>query len=131
MKKLITIMNHPLSLEQKNYLRDNFNIENYLFLPEKLQNYLKNIPADRDLDLEILKEITFFIKSNLQRDDYIIIQGEFGITFYLVDFSLDSGFTPIYATSSRVYEEKINEDGTVERKHIFKFIKFRKYRRGI
>ena len=127
MKKLLKIMNHPLSKLQKENLKNNFNIDTILLLPEKLQNYLKNIPADENLNLEVLKEITSFIKKNLDKDDYLIIQGEFGITYYLVNFCLKNSYNAIYATTKRVYQETINSDGSIDRKHIFKFIKFRKY----
>ena len=125
--KLLTIMNHPLSDKQREYAKSKLKVDDFLFLSKDVKKYLENISPTEDLSLEKLNLITEYISSSLKKGDFVLIQTEFGVTFYLVDFCIKSGFTPIYATSSRVYEERINKDGTVARKHIFKFVKFRKY----
>ena len=124
----LTIMNHPLSSEQKEYAKNEFGIENFLFLPDNLKEYFFDISPFEDLDLEKLNLVTEYIKNNLKKGDLVLIQTEFGVTFYLVDFCIKNDFIPVYATSNRVYEEVINKDGTVNKKHIFKFVKFRKYK---
>ena len=123
----LSIMNHPLSSEQKEYAKTELNINNFLFLPDNLKEYFSNISSFKNLDLEKLNLITEYITNNMKKGDYVLIQTEFGVTFYLVDFCLKNGFIPVYATSNRIYEESINPDGSVSRKHIFKFVKFRKY----
>jgi len=123
----LTIMNHPLSPEQKEYAQKELKINNFLFLPDNLKEYFFDISPYEDLDLEKLNLITEYIKSNMKKGDFILIQTEFGVTFYLVDFCLKNSFIPIYATSNRVYKEVINKDGSVNRKHVFKFVNFRKY----
>ena len=126
--KFLTIMNHSLSSEQKEYAQKEFKVNEFLFLPDFLKEYFLNISPFEDLDLEKLSLVTKFIKDNLKKGDFVLIQTEFGVTFYLVDFCLKNDFVPVYATSNRIYEEKINNDGSVSRKHVFKFVKFRKYR---
>ena len=71
-------------------LKNSFAIAEILELPEDIKNYLKNVPPDKDLSIDILESITDFIYKNLSKGDYIWIQTEYGITFYIVDFALNN-----------------------------------------
>ncbi len=129
MKTLFLIFSHKLTIEQQKEAKNGLKIEKIVYLPENLQKIWSNIEAKDELKTEKLKEITKWLEKTAQKEDYILIQGEFGATFFLVDFCFQSNLIPIYATSKRIYEEKINDDGTVERKHIFKHVNFRRYRK--
>ena len=74
-----------------------------------------------------MESITDFIYKNLSKGDYIWIQTEYGITFYIVDFALNNGFIPIYSTTERIYTEKKLSDNEIERNYIFRHVRFRKY----
>ena len=80
-----------------------------------------------ELNTKPLEEILLWLKEHASKGDFVLIQGEFGATHYLIEHCFNVGIIPIYATSKRIYEEIRNGDGTVERKHIFKHVNFRRY----
>lgn len=58
MKKMILIFSHKLSDEQKKEAKENWNINEFVSLPEELQNIWSNI----DPDLDTLNESLVSIK---------------------------------------------------------------------
>lgn len=127
MRKIILMINHPLQDTQVEELETKFNVDQFIRLSEDLKETWQQIPPGTDLPTKKLNEITRWILSQTAPKDYLLIQGEFGATFYLATFALKNNLIPLYATTDRVYQEVIKEDGTVERKHIFKHIAFRQY----
>ena len=61
--------------------------------------------------------------------DVIFLAGEFTIAFMLVDELLSRGFTVLAATSERITEEVMQEDGTLKKVSKFTFVQFREYAR--
>jgi len=129
MKKLFLIFSHKLTDEQIYEAENDLGVNNIVCLPENLQKLWSIVSPEGELSLERLKMITDWIKENADENDLILIQGEYGSTYYFVDFAFNIGLTPIYSTSKRVYSEKANGDGSVKREHIFKHVNFRKYKR--
>ena len=61
-------------------------------------------------------------------DDYILIQGDFGATYFLVDYCKKRNYAiPIYATTERKSVEEVQEDGSIKTQRIFKHKRFRLY----
>ena len=128
MPKLFLLFSHSLTHEQLKDATEVLRVEKIIYLPEDLQKIWSNIDPIGELGTEPLEKIASWLKEHGNEGDFVLIQGEFGATFYLADFCFSSDFIPIYATSKRIYEEKINDNGTIERKHVFKHVNFRKYR---
>ena len=105
-----------------------FAIENINYPPENIQKIWANIDPEGELNIDNLDTILNWLNDSMKKHDYICIQGEFGAAFYVVEYCFKKGFTPVYATSKRIYEESKSKDGSVTRKHIFKHVTFRKYR---
>ncbi len=122
-------MNHIPTESQLEQLRKEFDIAEFLYLPEEIKNFISNVPPEKDIPDKILSKITEFIEKNLSKGDYVWIQTEYGITFYVVDFALKKGFIPIYSTTKRVYTEKRLDKNEIERKYLFKHVRFRKYKK--
>ena len=128
MRKIVIILNHTPTEEQINDLKLNFNVTEIIYPPEELKNYLLNIPPeDEKISENFLKSIIQFIKENLQNGDFIWVQTEYGATFYIVDYAIKNGYIPIYSTTKRVYEEKLLDKNKIERKFLFKHVRFRRY----
>lgn len=127
MTKLFLLFSHNFTEDQKKDAKESLGVTEFVSLPDDLQEKFSNINPNGELDIKPLREIARWLEINADDDDFVLIQGEFGTTFYLVDFCFKRGFEAIYATSERVYEEAHNDDGTVERKHIFKHVNFRRY----
>lgn len=123
--KFAGIFNHHFTTEQKKEIANTGGT--IIELSEDAAKAWKSINPFGELDIESLKPLRTFLVENLCPGDYVLIQGEFGATFYLVEFCFSLGLIPVYSTTERKYEEMHNPDGSVERHHVFKHVNFRKY----
>jgi len=123
------LINHELLEDQKKDARLSYGIEEFLYPPEKLQQYWAQVPAEGVLPVEELRRITTWLSEEAEEGDLVLVQGDFGAAFYIVDFCLVNGLVPVYATSVREYSGYTDSDGSVVRKHTFRHIALRKYRR--
>lgn len=60
----------------------------------------------------------------------VMCQGEFTLTFAIVQGLLKAGIVCVSACSERVTEESVTADGRAVKKSVFRFVKFREYRLG-
>ncbi|MBN2722880.1 MAG: hypothetical protein JXR95_02285 [Deltaproteobacteria bacterium] len=124
--KIFVLFNHELTNEQKTDIQS-MGIDEIIIPSEKVTSYWKNIKPSGEIDTDFLKEISVDIDRRLNKGDYILIQGEFGNTFYMVEFAFSRGFIPVYATTTRQYEETKFHDGSILTGHVFRHVSFRKY----
>ena len=124
MKKMILLFSHTLSDEQKNDAIQNFEVVEFVPLPNDLQKLWSNFDADLEkLDLEPLRQ---FLSREAKQGDFALIQGDFGASFAMVNLAFELGIIPIYATTKREVFEVVENGETVKRS-IFKHRRFRKY----
>lgn len=69
-------------------------------------------------------------KATEQSPSAVMCQGEFTLTFAIVQGLLAAGVICVSACSKRVAEERLTEDGKAVKKSVFRFVKFREYRLG-
>ena len=74
----------------------------------------------------IIKNVILWLK-NTNKNDVLIVQGEFGSTFMIVDFALKNNLIPLYATTKRIAKENI-EGEIVHREYIFEHVCFKEYK---
>ncbi|HPG36701.1 MAG TPA: CRISPR-associated protein Csx20 [bacterium] len=127
MSNLFLLFSHTLTPEQVKDANEVLGVEKIVSLPLSLQQMWSDINPVGELNTKPLEEILLWLKEHASKGDFVLIQGEFGATHYLIEHCFNVGIIPIYATSKRIYEEIRNGDGTVERKHIFKHVNFRRY----
>lgn len=125
MSRLFLFFSHQLTDEQKKDI-EKLKIEEIILLPEKLQKRFSNVPPELDSLDDYVKPFLKFLFNNSQEGDYILLQGDFGLVYKLVEFSKVVGLIPIYATTKRVAIEKL-VDGKNIKVSEFKHIRFRKY----
>lgn len=128
-KILFLIFNHKLTATQKADAERTLQVSRFVTLPGPLQQWWSNIPPDAELDTKALQQIGRWLLEQAAAGDYVLLQGDFGATFYLVDFCLQKGLVPLYATTMRRTSESIDERGRVEKISRFQHVAFRKYRR--
>lgn len=83
-------------------------------------------PAATEEDIKVLGDEC--VKKILSLSPNIVMcQGEFTLTYYVVDRLKENGVQCVSACSERVAEEHKAEDGTLIKSSIFKFVSFRSY----
>lgn len=104
-------------------------VSRFVHLPEELQRVWSNIPTELTISPQIIDSFINYLKQNSQTGDLILVQGDFGLTFIIVDWCLNNDRIPVYSTTARKVREVELDDGSVELKHSFKHVNFRVYRR--
>ncbi|MBN1546783.1 MAG: hypothetical protein JW902_09005, partial [Syntrophaceae bacterium] len=98
-------------------------------LPEDLQQIWSNIPPDVPEIKTYLEPIETWLSRQAQKDDYVLIQGDFGGCFLMVNFSLAHDLIPVYSTTERMAVEEGQPNGAVKVTHHFQHQIFRRYGR--
>ncbi|MBP7139358.1 MAG: hypothetical protein KBA47_00295 [Caldisericia bacterium] len=123
---IFLLFSHSLTAIQTKDIFENLKCKEIIKLPKELQEIWSNVNPHIH-ENEKLDKIKSFLKENGKKGDYVLIQGEWGFTYHMVNFSKDIGLIPVYSTTERVYEEEIQPDGSVKNIHFFKHIKFKEY----
>ncbi len=128
-KKIFLLFSHKLTEEQIDELIEKFNINEFIKLPDDLQRLWSNFPPKGEFPVELAQKFIKFLKNNSREGDYVLVQGEFGLVYFVVCWCLDNNRTPIYSTTKRVFVEKRQSDGSIKNIHFFKHVNFRIYKR--
>jgi len=124
---VFVIMSHPLTEEQEEELQSRFQPDKFMYLPEELKRKWMNIPPEGPWNEEWVSGIVDWIRKQMTSGDIAIVQGEYGATFFLVNWLKQRGIRPYYATTERRAIEKKNDDGSVEIQRVFRHVNFRAY----
>lgn len=125
-KKALLLFSHQLTDNQVKELTEDFEIKNIMSLPTELQEMWSNVSIKKNY-MENLEKIKKYIENNFNRDDVMLIQGNWGYTYNLVKWSIDNDLIPVYSYTERNVEE-IKDGENVKKISYFKHIKFIKYR---
>ncbi|RXJ95760.1 hypothetical protein CRU94_03865 [Arcobacter sp. AHV-9/2010] len=126
MNKMFLLFSHTLTKNQKNDAIKSFGIEEFIYLPKDLQELFSNVPNDLKKLSEYLTPIKIFLKQYSKQGDFVLIQGDFGATYILVNFAKSLKLKAVYSTTKRVVQE-FEEDGKIIKKSIFEHERFREY----
>lgn len=125
---LLVILSHELSDFQIEEAKSKLGVNTIKTLPNTLKKIWSNLNPIGELPVEKLNLIKDWILQESYKGDYILVQGDFGATFYIVDFCFKHDRIPIYATSTRKVEET-KVDNRIITKRVFIHENFRKYLR--
>ncbi len=128
-KSLFLLFNHQLTSEQEKDARASLKITHIQPLPPELKALWGQIPPHLPEIVQYLQPIRTWLAALAQPDDYVLIQGDFGACFLMVNFALKNKLIPIYSTTVRKAVEEIAEDGSIKLIHRFKHQIFRNYGR--
>ncbi|MBF0259996.1 MAG: hypothetical protein HQK62_14410 [Desulfamplus sp.] len=126
-KTLFLIFNHQITPEQKQDAEKTLGTSDVVDLPKRLKKLWSQIPADIESVEEYLSPIAEWLFFNAKQGDYVLIQGDFGAVYYMVNLAFDSGLVPLYSTTARDAVEVRGTDGSVRLTHTFRHVRFRKY----
>jgi len=126
-RKLFLLFNHTLTEVQKHDVKVSLHVDECVEMPAAFRAFWGKVPPAGNIDIEFLDKINAWLLENASADDYILVQGDFGAVFYVVDFCMQYGLVPVYSTTSRNYEEKRLPDAYIESRHVFRHVQYRKY----
>ena len=129
MPTLFLIFNHQLTDSQEVNAREELGVKDIVNLPPKLQELWANVPPDVAEIKSYLKPIEDWLEANAKKGDYVLIQGDFGACYLMVNFAFELGLIPVYSTTRREVVEEPQPDGTIKLIHHFQHQIFRKYGR--
>lgn len=84
---------------------------------------------EKDIAMQAIDLINYIYVDLALEPAVAMIQGEMTLTFALVGILRENGVKVVAACSDRCVTEVAKEDGTTEKKAIFKFVQFREYPR--
>ncbi len=126
MRQLFLLFSHKLTLSQELDAKKSLGITDFVALPQELQNLWSNIPAHLAKLDDYLIPIKEYIRTNAKDGDMVLIQGEFGSCYEMVNFVKSLGLIAVHSTTKRdVIEKKI--DGKVVKTSVFEHIRFREF----
>ncbi len=126
-KKAIFLVSHTPTFEQKEQLKKEWGIDKLIIPPEEIRKIWRSIPPDISSVKEWIEPIIDWLSDICSPGDIIVVQGDYGATFIIVNWAKEKDCIPVYATTQRILEEEKREDGSVVQKRIFKHSRFRKY----
>ncbi len=125
MRRMFLLFSHKLTDEQIKDAKENWGIEEFIYLPETLQKIWSNIPPEIEDIKPLLEDIKQFLKDKANKGDIVLIQGDFGAVVEMVEF-VRFWLVPVYATTKRISKE-IEKDDKIVKVSEFKHVRFRKY----
>ena len=126
-KKLFHIFNHTLTDAQVDDAREHLGVERIVSPPERLRNLWRQVPADLEGIDGYLAPVKDWLAAEGRPGDFVLVQGDFGATWIMVNHAFKLGLVPVYSTTERQAEETITGDGAVRLVHHFRHRRFRRY----
>lgn len=125
--KLFLFFSHSLTEDQTKDATDTLGVTQVIKLPEALQKQWSQVPSEIAELGDYLPQFVDWLQAEARPGDYALIQGDFGLSYAMVNACKELGLVPIYATTKRESQETVNEAGEVTKTLRFKHIRFRKY----
>ena len=127
---MLLLFSHELTQDQIKDARVTLNITEFVPLSPDLEGLWKNIPPTKPSLSEYLEPVRTWMKGQAKPGDYVLIQGDFGAIYLMVNFAFSVGLIPVYSTTEREVVEKALPDNTVRLERVFRHRMFRRYERG-
>ncbi|HWP49654.1 MAG TPA: CRISPR-associated protein Csx20 [Candidatus Limnocylindrales bacterium] len=127
MPKMLLLFSHELTQDQIKDARATLNITEFVPLSVDLEGLWKNIPPTKPSLSEYLEPLRRWMKGHAEPGDYVLIQGDFGAVYLMVNFAFSAGLIPVYSTTEREVVEKALPDNTVRSERVFRHRMFRRY----
>lgn len=126
MKQLFLYFSHKLTQEQIVDAKKSLEIEEFIYLPENLQKLWSNVPPELKYLNSYIAPLKDFLKQYANKGDYVLVQGDFGVSCQIINFAKSLELVPIYSTTKRNVTEKL-VNGKVVKVSQYQHIIFRNY----
>ncbi|MBM9520565.1 hypothetical protein JWG39_12135 [Desulforhopalus vacuolatus] len=127
MTRLFVIFNHTLTPAQREDARSSLGVEKILEPPMPLRDIWGNLSPDASSLKGQLVPITNWLGEKAEAGDYVLIQGDFGACFLLVQSAFRLGLHPVYSTTRRRAVETRVGENEIQLSHRFQHVLFRHY----
>jgi hypothetical protein len=126
-KSMYLLFSHQLTPDQQQSAENSFGVNRFINPPEWVQTIWSQIPPDAERLEQILLPVKTWLEKHAIKEDMVLIQGDFGATFLMVNHAISLELVPVYATTERQAKEKKMPDGRIKMFHVFNFRRFRMY----
>ena len=123
MKKMFVLISHGLTQEQKSQALKVFGVENIINIADDAWSNIS--PSDENI-LYVLNRYIKELMLEAEAGDILLVQGDFGATYNMINFAKNIGIKTIYATTKRMAQELVIDGKTIIKRE-FKHEKFREY----
>lgn len=124
---LLLLFNHNLTEDQTISARRDLGVQDIIALPEALRSIWRQIPPDQPAIHDVLAPVREWVRHTARPGDHILIQGDYGATWLMIQFATENNLIPVYATTRREALETRLPDGATRITHHFRHVMFRKY----
>jgi hypothetical protein len=125
--RLFVLLNHQLTPDQRRALSSELGVGEVVLFPPELRELWRQIPADLPELSPLLHPLREWLAARARPGDCLLVQGDFGATFLMVQFAREQGLVPVYAATQRESREEPQPDGSVRTTRRFEHRRFRKY----
>jgi hypothetical protein len=125
--RMFLLFSHKLTQIQIDDAKESLGVDEFIYLPNELQELFSQIPADLKEIQSYLEPIDMFLIDRAKKGDYVLIQGDFGAVWHFVKTAMELELIPIYSTNKRVAQERFEGDKFIKVSE-FEHILFREYR---
>ena len=123
---MILIFSHELTAAQVNDAQDGFGVCEFIKMPQMLQDKWSNVPPELSNLDDFIESFKNFIKVKAKTGDIVLVQGDFGATYGIVEFCKKLGVKAVYATTKRIIKEGFVGNQVVK-SSVFEHVRFREY----
>jgi len=127
MKKMFLLFSHKLTETQEYYAKEKMKIDKMVYLPKNLQKLWSNVPPDSERLGNYLDSLKEYLEKELRDEDVVLVQGDFGAVYSIVNFCRLKNIQTYYATTKRNVIEYTDKNDKNVKKSVFEFRRFRKY----
>ena len=125
-KRMFLLFSHTLTEKQIEDAQKNWGVKEFIYLPDPLQKLWSNVPPYLNSIQEHVAPLLTWLKEHVTYTDLVLVQGDYGATYYFVHYCKTNNITCVYSTTERKAVEKI-VDGKVEVIRMIEHCIFREY----
>ncbi len=127
MADLFLLFHHLLTEAQAAEARRELGVDKIIKPPAALSRIWADIPPEPESISDILEPVFTWIDNNISEGDFLLVQGDFGACYLVLQHISSSGIIPVYSTTMRQASENRLDDNTVNLTHTFRHVRFRTY----
>lgn len=128
---LFLIFNHTFTEAQREDAYNSLDVSRIIDMPDDYKAIWQSIPPELEYISEHIEPIHEWLQYRAETGDYVLIQGDFGACYILVNYAFKLNLVPVYSTTEREANETGLPDGTIKITHHFRHINFRRYERSL